>query len=55
MTNIESLKIVFLLLAVLFTIVNIGRIYYKQQIPVMNFILQAIGITGFIYMQWLMK
>ena len=46
-------KCVFLLAAVFFTIVNIGRTYSKNDLPAVNLILQAIGITGFIMCQWI--
>ena len=50
----EILKIVFLFLAVFFTLVNTVKAMneYEAILP-LNFILQAIGITGFIYLQWL--
>jgi len=47
------IKLSFLFIAVFFTTVNISRIFYKQQIFPINFILQSIGITGFIWLQWL--
>ena len=39
-------KIVFIYISVQWTIVNIGKIYYKEGIAPLNFILQSIGITG---------
>ena len=48
------LKIIFLFLAVFFTVVNASRLYGKQNTPPINFIAQAIGITGFIVIQWLL-
>ena len=47
------LKLLFLFLAVMWTLVNTARFIGKQDIPALNFILQAIGITGFIWLQWL--
>jgi len=46
-------KCVFLLLAILFTIVNIMRAHAKNDLPGINLVLQAIGITGFIICQWI--
>jgi len=47
------LKLICLFVAVLFTIVNIVGLGFKNPIPPINFILQSAGITGFIYLQWL--
>ena len=46
-------KAIFLFLAVFFVTVNIGRIIAHNNIPVPNSMYQAIGITGFIVLQWL--
>ena len=46
-------KIVFLFIAVFMTTINTVRIYGKADIPAVNFTMQAIGITGFITLQWL--
>lgn len=46
------LKLFFLFLAILFTLSNIIRAVYKNSIPTGNIILQAIGITGFIWLQF---
>ncbi len=48
-----SLKIIFLFLAVLFTCVNTSRMSHKSNIDAFNFLCQAVGITGFITLQWL--
>ena len=46
------LKIVFLFLGVWMTLVNSGRLSNKNRIPAKNFIYQAIGIVGFIVLQF---
>jgi hypothetical protein len=53
MNELFALKIVFLFVAILFTITNIIRLGYKNDIPTMNLIWQALGITGFVTLQWL--
>ena len=47
------LKTAFLFIAVWFTIVNIGRIAVKNNLPAVNLFFQAIGIAGFITLQWI--
>lgn len=47
------LKVIFLFLGILFTVVNLVRLTRNSTIPAINFILQAVGWTGFIYCQWL--
>jgi hypothetical protein len=51
---LEALKVLCLFLTVFFTVVNALRATLKQEVPLMNFIFQALGITGFVYIQWLM-
>jgi heme/copper-type cytochrome/quinol oxidase subunit 1 len=46
------LKIIFLFIAVLFTINNLTRIKYRQELNKGNFIFWAIGIVGFIVIQF---
>ena len=46
-------KIIFLFIAVVMTIVNTSRLFGKVTIPSVNFTVQAIGVTGFITLQWL--
>ena len=48
-----TLKIIFLLVAVFYTLVNVGRLINRQVIPLLNLLFQAIGITGFVVFQWL--
>lgn len=50
----EILKIVFLFLGVWLSLVNIAKTLSDEPIYWWCFILQAIGITGFVYMQFLM-
>jgi len=47
------LKIVFLFVGVLFTLTNVIRTTLKNDVSAANMIYQAIGITGFIVLQWL--
>lgn len=46
------IKFICLFLSVRFTIVNVGRMIYKQDVPSSNTFLQALGITGFIFLQF---
>ena len=52
MINEAMLKIIFLCLAVYWTLINFGRLYYKANIPALNFVIQTIGIVGFIVLQF---
>lgn len=44
----KILELVFLFLAVWWTIINGTKALYSEHIPSLNFILQALGIVGFI-------
>ena len=46
------LKFISLVIAIWFTYVNIIRMVYKQKLPAINFIIQAVAITTFIFIQW---
>ena len=46
-------KIIFLFIAILMTTNNISRLIGEDNIPAVNFTMQAIGVTGFITLQWL--
>ena len=46
------LKIVFLFLAILMSLINFSRINYRMDVPSLNFVLQSIGIVGFIVIQF---
>lgn len=50
---ILGFKISLLLGAVFFSCYNMARVYLRKDIAVGNFVSQAIGITGFIVLQWL--
>jgi len=47
------LKLVALFLTIWTTIINTSKIFYGHAVPGGNFILQAAGITAFVYLQWL--
>ncbi len=47
-------KIGFLFVGVLFSCVNACRAVNKSDLPAMNMLLQAVGISGFITLQWLL-
>lgn len=53
MTVTEILKIVFLFLGVWWSLINTVKTIRGQELSVLNFIFQAIGITGFVYIQFL--
>jgi len=53
MAGLEIVKLICLFTAVMFTTVNLVRAYHAREIPAMNFVIQALGMTGFIYLQWL--
>ena len=46
------MKIVFLFIAIYFTIVNTGRVCENMDINPSNILLQTIGIVGFIALQF---
>lgn len=46
-------KIIFLFIAIWFTLINVTRTIREQGLKPMNFIWQAIGLTGFIVLQWI--
>ena len=48
------IKGLLLFVAIFFSLINTTRIFYKTNIPTINFFLQALGITGLIVYQWLM-
>lgn len=45
----------FLFLAVRWSMINFSRLLRKDAIPYWNFIWQALGITGFVMIQWIIK
>lgn len=52
MSNLIIIKLISLFLGVLFSIINIGRLIYRQNIPFTNIIFQTIGLLGFIIIQF---
>jgi hypothetical protein len=50
--NMIILKFVSLVLAIWFSIVNIGRIYCKQSVSITNLFIQAVSITTFVFIQF---
>lgn len=47
-------KFVFLFLAVMWSIVNVGRFLRGQSIEIFNIVMQSVGVAGFVYMQWIL-
>lgn len=48
-------KIIFLFIAVWFSIVNFGSLYQGEGVLALNTILQSAGITIFVLLQWFVK
>ena len=46
------LKLLFLSVAIFFTLVNTAKVLGKNAIPAINFVYQTIGIVGFIALQF---
>ena len=46
------MKIIFLIIAIYFTIVNTGRVCENMDISPLNILLQTIGIVGFVALQF---
>jgi hypothetical protein len=51
-TIMVTLKALFLLFGVWFTIINTTRVYGKFGVSAGNFLFQAIGIVGFLFIQF---
>ncbi|ALS22151.1 hypothetical protein [Paenibacillus naphthalenovorans] len=49
---ILALKVLFLFLGVWWTLVNTGKFFKNNDIPSWNIFLQALGIVGFIVLQF---
>lgn len=47
------LKAIFLFIGIWWSIVNLYRLCYKVELSTVNILLQAIGIAGFIFVQWI--
>ena len=54
MIYLEIIKFICLFLSVWGSLINVGKLIRGSSIPTKNLIVQAIGITGFIYLQWIM-
>ena len=54
MNLFDILKFIFLFIAIWWKNVNTVKTIRGEAIPFLNFIIESIGITGFVYMQWLM-
>lgn len=54
MQSVELWKLVFLFLSVWFSILNAMKYFNRQGVYWLYIVLQSAGITGFIYLQWLM-
>lgn len=50
---ILGLKVIFLFIAIMFTFVNVLRSFNENDVSGTNFAIQALGITGFITLQFL--
>ena len=52
--TLTIIKFICLLIGIWLSIVNIGRMKYEQDVSALNIFFQALGITGFIFLQFLM-
>lgn len=52
MDTMNIIKLVCLFLAIMFTTINVMRVFYKQTIPALNIIIQTVGIFGFVVIQF---
>ena len=50
---INVIKAIALFMAIWWTLIIVAKLLHNEAIPSGNFILQTIGITGFVYLQWL--
>jgi hypothetical protein len=50
--KITYFKLIFLFMAVFFTLVNTARLFRKEAVYPFNFICQAVGIVGFVVIQF---
>lgn len=46
------IKFLALVIAIMFTVINFGKMLYEVDIPFANFLLQAISIATFIFLQF---
>lgn len=47
------IKFICLFVGIWYSIVNVGLMKYEQDVPALNTFFQALGITGFIFLQFL--
>lgn len=52
---LEMIKIICLFISIFFTFTNILRFSRGLSVPTANFVYWAIGVTGFVYLQFLYK
>lgn len=52
--TLTIIKFICLFIGIWFSIVNVGRATCKQKVPALNTFFQALGITGFIFLQFFM-
>ena len=50
--DMNILKIIFLFIGVWMTLVNTGKIWCRHAVSTLNFLLQTVGIVGFIVLQF---
>jgi len=55
MIIIEALKLISLILTVRYTFVNFGRLYHGESISSANTLLMAVGISVFVYLQFILR
>jgi len=51
--KLQTYKFIFLFIAIWFTLINTFMLFAKRNIPFINIFIQALGITGFIILQFL--
>jgi hypothetical protein len=50
---INVIKFLALFMATWWSLINVSKLIRGEKIPFDNFIFQAAGITGFVWLQWL--
>lgn len=50
---INILKLACLFMGIWFTLINTSNTFLKDNVPAANYFCQALGITGFVYLQWI--
>jgi hypothetical protein len=49
----DIIKLILLFLSVFMTLLNISKMLFGKSLYPMDFVYWALGISGFIYLQWL--